>query len=55
MAFAIAHIFGHNSGMHMVELVGFTNTWYIVSLVMVVCIAILLMLKRKMRFQKIEE
>lgn len=29
IAFSIAHIFGHNTGMQLVDTLGFDNTWYI--------------------------
>lgn len=30
LSFSIAHIFGHNTGMQLVENIGFNNTWYII-------------------------
>ncbi|WP_299834531.1 MFS transporter [uncultured Tenacibaculum sp.] len=30
ISFSIAHVFGHFSGMHLVDKIGFDNTWYIV-------------------------
>ncbi|WP_299162250.1 MFS transporter [uncultured Tenacibaculum sp.] len=32
IAFSAAHIFGHNSGMQMVDALGFDNTWWVITL-----------------------
>ncbi|TYB79538.1 MDR family MFS transporter [Bizionia myxarmorum] len=49
IAFSIAHIFGHNAGMHMADALGFENTWYIMSLLAVICMAFLWLLIRYMK------
>src|SRR5210317_1321679 len=41
ISFSIAHIFGHNTGMRLVDNLGFDNTWYIVTLLAVLCVFLL--------------
>ncbi|MHA7943291.1 MDR family MFS transporter [Formosa sp. 3Alg 14/1] len=52
IAFSIAHIIAHNSGMHLIEKYGYQITWYITTVVMIVCVAILYYLKWRMIQQK---
>jgi len=47
IAFSIAHIFGHNSGMHLIEAVGYTATWYIMFALSLVAVLLLLWLKKE--------
>jgi len=57
IAFSIAHIFGHNSGMQLVERFGFEFTWYIMSSLTLGCILLIWLLKTKVekeRLAKIE-
>lgn len=53
IAFSIAHIFGPNTGMHMVDTIGFENTWYIMVLLTVVCIGFLWILIRYLNKKEI--
>ena len=46
ISFSIAHIFGHNAGMRMVDSIGFENTWYIITFIGILCIGLLYILKR---------
>jgi predicted MFS family arabinose efflux permease len=46
IAFSIAHIFGHNVGLRMIEQLGFTSTWYYFALLGMVSVASLAFLKR---------
>lgn len=55
MAFAIAHIFGHNTGMQLIKLVGFKSTWYIIIAIMLICVLLLVFLKRKMAYRNISQ
>ncbi|WP_303315847.1 MFS transporter [Flavivirga abyssicola] len=63
IAFSIAHIFGHNAGMRMVDALGFDNTWYIITLLAALCVFLLFILrhylnatkKRKEKIKKEEE
>ncbi len=52
IAFAIAHILGHNTGMQFVDRFGFDFTWYSVTGLMFVSILILLFLKRRLALNK---
>ncbi len=52
IAFAIAHILGHNTGMQFVDRFGFDFTWYATTGLMVICVFILLFLKRKMALKR---
>ena len=49
IAFSIAHIFGHNAGMQMADTLGFENTWYIMTLLSILCIALLWLLMRYLK------
>ncbi len=53
ISFSIAHIFGHNTGMQFVNKFGFENTWYFVTLLMIVCVITLLILKQLLNKEKI--
>lgn len=47
ISFSFAHVFGHNSGMQLVEKIGFENTWYIMTVLGVLCVLLLWILKRR--------
>ncbi|MCK0130667.1 MFS transporter [Flavobacteriaceae bacterium F08102] len=47
ISFSIAHIFGHNSGMHLIEKMGYSNTWFIMFELSLVAVLLLVWLKRK--------
>ena len=50
IAFSAAHIFGHNSGMQLVDKIGFNNTWSIITalgFIGVVCLWILMKVVKK--------
>ncbi|SFN87451.1 Predicted arabinose efflux permease, MFS family [Bizionia echini] len=49
IAFSIAHIFGHNAGMQMADTLGFENTWYIMTLLSVICMGLLWLLMRYLK------
>ena len=46
MSFSIAHIFGHNIGLRLVDNLGYDNTWFIMLGLGFVGITMLLYLKR---------
>ena len=46
IAFSLAHIFGHNSGMQMVDAFGFDKTWTIITIMSIVGLGFLLLLMR---------
>lgn len=52
IAFSIAHIFGHNSGLQMINSLGFENTWYIITIISVIGIVFLLLLMRMIKKEK---
>ncbi len=54
IAFSAAHIFGHNSGMQMVDALGFDNTWWIITAMSMVGLFFLLMLIRVVKKEKIK-
>ncbi len=49
IAFSIAHIFGHNAGMQLADSIGFENTWYIMTLLAVICMALIWLLMRYLK------
>ncbi|WP_054851613.1 MFS transporter [Olleya sp. ITB9] len=49
IAFSFAHIFGHKSGMELVEGYGYENTWYIMTSLGVLCMLLLFILKQYMK------
>lgn len=49
ISFSIAHIFGHNAGMQLIDKLGFENTWYIMTALGIVCVFLLLILKRYLK------
>lgn len=52
IAFSIAHIFGHNTGMRLVDNLGFDNTWYIVTLLAALCVFLLFILSQHLNRKK---
>ena len=48
IAFSIAHVFGHNSGMQLVDKYGFDFTWNIMIILMAICVVLLIVLKRRL-------
>ncbi len=49
ISFSIAHIFGHNAGLHMVAGFGYEKTWYVTTILAVLCVFLLFILKQRMR------
>ncbi|NVK53313.1 MAG: MFS transporter [Flavobacteriaceae bacterium] len=52
IAFSIAHIFGHNSGLQMINSLGFDATWYIITGVSMVGILLLFVLMQMVQREK---
>jgi predicted MFS family arabinose efflux permease len=52
ISFSIAHIFGHNAGMRMVDNLGFNNTWYIVTILAALCVFLLFILSQYLNIKK---
>ncbi len=53
LSFSVAHVFGHFSGMHLIEKVGFDNTWYIIFGLSLLSGVFLLILKAKTKSKEI--
>ncbi|CAM1351897.1 MDR family MFS transporter [Tenacibaculum insulae] len=53
IAFSLAHIFGHNSGMQMVAAFGFDKTWWVIIVMSVIGLFFLWMLSRIVKKEKI--
>lgn len=49
MAFSIAHIFGHNAGLRLVDSYGYNNTWYIMVFLGFIGVLLLLFLKQLLK------
>ena len=47
MSFSLAHIFGHNSGMQLVNAFGYNKTWIVMALISIAGILLLLYVKKK--------
>ncbi|MEX6627175.1 MDR family MFS transporter [Tenacibaculum salmonis] len=54
IAFSLAHIFGHNSGMQMVDALGFDKTWWIITLITVIGLFFLLMLSKVIKKENLK-
>lgn len=52
IAFSIAHIFGHNAGMRLVDKLDYDNTWYIITLLAAFCVFLLFGLSRYLNMKK---
>lgn len=52
IAFSVSHIFGHNAGLQMVDKIGFENTWYVITMLAVLCMLLLFILKQYMKANK---
>jgi predicted MFS family arabinose efflux permease len=52
MSFSAAHIFGHNSGMQLIDKFGYDNTWIFMALISSVGICILYIVKQKLSRNK---
>ena len=48
IAFSISHVFGHNAGMQLIAKFGFDNTWIVISILAIVCVGILILLKKSL-------
>ncbi|MEZ4797565.1 MAG: MFS transporter [Flavobacteriaceae bacterium] len=52
ISFSLSHVFGHNAGMQLIDKLGYNTTWILITLLAVVCILILLLLKRALITEK---
>lgn len=51
ISFSVGHIFGHNSGLQMVEHIGFDQTWFVITLLAGLCVFLLLYLKKSLKLR----
>jgi len=49
ISFSIAHIFGHNLGLQLVDRLGFDATWYIITGLAVLCMMLLVVLRHQLK------
>jgi predicted MFS family arabinose efflux permease len=54
VSFSISHVFGHNAGMQMIAKFGFDNTWIVITILSILCVGILLLLKRSLILEKLK-
>ena len=54
ISFSVAHSFGHNSGMQLIDRYGFDFTWNIAIALMILCILLLYVLRHRMSKQKLD-
>ncbi len=52
ISFSIAHIFGHNMGLQLIDNVGFDTTWFIVTGLAALCVFLLFTLKQYLKYKK---
>ncbi|GAA4953652.1 MFS transporter [Algibacter agarivorans] len=52
IAFSVAHIFGHNAGMRMVDSFGFNNTWLFITILAALCVFLLFILSQYLNRKK---
>ena len=55
ISWSVAHIIGHNLGMHMVEAMGYTATWYVFTGMLCVGLVMIYVLKGMVRREKEKE
>ncbi len=55
ISFSIAHIFGHNAGLQLTGLLGFDNTWYLITLVAAICALLLFGLNKHLKLTKTQK
>jgi predicted MFS family arabinose efflux permease len=52
ISFSIAHIFGHNLGLQMIDNLGFDNTWFIITSLAALCVFLLFFLRQYLNVKK---
>jgi predicted MFS family arabinose efflux permease len=55
MSFSLAHIFGHNTGMQLIDLYGYNTTWIIMALAGIIAWFLLLYVKKALKKESIHE
>ncbi|WP_299109159.1 MFS transporter [uncultured Tenacibaculum sp.] len=54
IAFSISHIFGHNSGLQMVDKIGFSNTWSIMAVLSIIGLVFLMILMSLIKKERVK-
>lgn len=54
IAFSISHIFGHNSGLQMVDKIGFSNTWSIMAILSIIGLVFLMILMSLIKKERVK-
>jgi len=49
ISFSVAHIFGHNAGLQLIDRFQYKNTWSIMVILALICVLLLLFLKQQMK------
>ena len=53
ISFSIAHIFGHNAGLQLVNTLGFDKTWYLAAILAGFSVFLLFILKQKLKIKRL--
>lgn len=53
ISFSIAHIFGHNAGLQLVNALGFDKTWYLAAILAGFSVFLLFILKQKLKIKRL--
>lgn len=53
ISFSIAHVIGHNAGLHMVAGFGYDNTWYFITILSGLSVFLLFILNQKMKVKRL--
>lgn len=54
IAFSLSHVFGHNAGMQMINKFGYDVTWIATAILSLICVIILIFLKRSILIEKMK-
>jgi len=54
VSFSISHVIGHNAGMQMIDKFGYDITWIVITILSILCMIILLLLKRSLNIEKLK-
>jgi len=52
VSFSISHVIGHNAGMQMIDKFGYDITWIVITILSILCMIILVLLKRSLTLEK---
>lgn len=54
VSFSISHVIGHNAGMQLIDKFGYDITWIIITILSILCMIILLLLKKSLNIEKLK-